>query len=151
MYRCRDATSVCEGENMRKFGWFFIIAYCIDAVVSPVATFTPAARSASSVIGYVLIPLCVVVFVLACMGKLRPRLVFIIPTCFYFFLIVVWRALNAILMAMVMKESFITLMDIVYNVVVWPLVILNLIIAAYIFIAYRRAQSPAEITSENKP
>jgi hypothetical protein len=73
---------------MKKFGWIYIIVFCIDAVVSLVAYFFSGLEVISSIIGMILILLSVVVFILACINKLTPRKIFLILSGFYLLVLV---------------------------------------------------------------
>jgi type IV pilus assembly protein PilA len=67
---------------MRTFGWIYIIAFCIDAVMSLVALLVPGAEIPSGIISTLVVILSIVVFILACIGKLRPRKTFLILSGF---------------------------------------------------------------------
>jgi hypothetical protein len=71
---------------MRTFGIIYVIAFLIDALVSILATFVPAAEGASNAITFLVTIGTVITFVLVCINKLQPRWYFIITSGFYVFM-----------------------------------------------------------------
>ena len=72
---------------MRTLGIIYLIGYLIDAFVSVIATFAPAAEGASTVVSYILIGATITALVLACLNKLQPRRIFFLASGYYFFML----------------------------------------------------------------
>ncbi|MFA6033224.1 MAG: hypothetical protein WC889_10030 [Myxococcota bacterium] len=72
---------------METVGFIYLIAYLVDCVGSIAATFIPSVEGISNLFSTVVSLFTVVVFVLGCIGKLRPRRVFLTLTIFYFCLL----------------------------------------------------------------
>ncbi|HYV36538.1 MAG TPA: hypothetical protein VE988_12575 [Gemmataceae bacterium] len=68
---------------MKTVGWIYLVAYALDAVLSLISSYVPGFLLASNVVSTVVVLFTLVAFVLACVGQLKPRKVFIILACFY--------------------------------------------------------------------
>jgi hypothetical protein len=64
--------------QMQKLGWFFIAAYCVDALFSLAATFFPVLETPCNFYSMLMILFGVVVLIFTCMGSLRPKRVFFV-------------------------------------------------------------------------
>jgi hypothetical protein len=91
---------------MKTLGWFFLIGYLVDAVVSTVASYVAAVAAPSSVISLVMMAFSVLAFVLSALGKLLPRKVFLTLTLYYGVLVVFGILLTALLIARLGPEEF---------------------------------------------
>ena len=70
---------------MRIFGWIYIIIFSVNAVLVLADAVTPGTsfiRIITGVTGIVIIILSIVAFILACMGKLKPRKIFLFQSGF---------------------------------------------------------------------
>jgi len=68
---------------MQTFGLIYLIAYLADCIVSIIATLMPMAEGLSNVISSILSLCAILVIVLSCLGKLRPRRTFLVLSIFY--------------------------------------------------------------------
>lgn len=83
---------------MEAFGFFYVIAFFIDANISIVATLFSKLDPLSSMVSMVILGLSTPVLVLSIAGKLRPRKTYLLLAIYYwasFFLVI---ALMAVLM-----------------------------------------------------
>lgn len=141
---------------MKAFGWIYIIAYCIDAVVSLVATVASGAETLSNVISVPVSLLSIVVLILTCIGKLNPRKIFLILSGFYLLMIGFGILLGLLLVAKLgpsvasqaMTLEFFREQFVWYGPVHWILIILWLLASAYGVQAYRKVQWSTEQGAE---
>ena len=87
---------------MRTFGWIYLVVFCINAVLVLVEAVSPGigvVQIIAGAAGIVIIILSIVVFILACMGKLIPRKVFLFLSVYYL-LTVVYGMVMGILLVM---------------------------------------------------
>jgi type IV pilus assembly protein PilA len=135
---------------MRTFGWIYIIAFCIDAVMSLVALLVPGAEIPSSIISTLVIILSIAVFILACIGKLPPRKIFLILSGFVL-LLTCFGIVIAILLVVksvgdpsalqqgptadLLREHFAWVIPLQ-----WVFVIAELLLSVYGILAYRKAK-----------
>lgn len=91
---------------MQTFGLLYLIAYLLDCVGSILGTLLPAFEPLSDAVS-ILVSLCtLVVFVLACVGKLRPRRVFLALSIFYILLLVFGMVLGVMLVLATYQKTF---------------------------------------------
>jgi hypothetical protein len=137
-----------KGHIMKTFGWIYIIVFCIDAVVSLAAYFVSGLEMISGPIGTILILLSIIVFILACIGKLIPRKIFFILSGFYLLVLVFGFVLGIFLvlkLGLPAASQGITV-EFLYEQFAWfgPLfLILNiveLLLSVYGILAYRKAR-----------
>ena len=69
---------------MRTLGWVYLAGYALDAGLSVIASYVPDVMLASNVISTINLLFTTVAFVLACLGKLKPRKIFFLLTGYYF-------------------------------------------------------------------
>ncbi len=134
---------------MRKLGWIYIGAYCIDTAVSLIASVIPRVEELSNIISFPVSLVSIVVFVLACMGKFKPQKTFLILSGFSLLLtgfgIVIGLRLYASLGAsMASQEITLTFLRgqfAWYGTVHWILMISAVLVSAFGFHTYLKAQS----------
>jgi hypothetical protein len=137
---------------MKTFGWIYIVAYCIDALGSLVAILTPRMEGVSNIISTLVALLSIVVLILAYMGKLKPRKIFLIMSGFYMAMLGVGIVIAVLLAAKLgpsvasqeitlafLREQFAW-----YNPVQWIIIIIWLLVSAYGIQAYRKVEWPTE-------
>jgi hypothetical protein len=71
---------------MRLLGWIYLGGYALDAGLSLVSLLEPSLLLASNVVSVSILCFTIVVFILACLGKLTPRKVFLVLSGYYFLL-----------------------------------------------------------------
>ena len=132
---------------MRIFGWIYIIIFSINAVLVLADAVTPGTsfiRIITGVTGIVIIILSIVAFILACMGRFRPRKVFLFLSGYYL-LTVIYGIVMGILLVMkvgvekVMSGSTPDLLQETFTWLVpvgWVLNIATLLLAVYGIIGY---------------
>ena len=74
---------------MKTIGWIYLGSVLLDSVVSWVATYVPAAVTASNQLSLVVTALTLFAFVFAVVGKLKPRGIFFGISAFYCVMMVV--------------------------------------------------------------
>lgn len=67
---------------MQKLGWVYIVCYCIDALMSLVASLVPTVELASNLFSMVMVFFWVLILIFVCMDSLRPRKVFAVMLSF---------------------------------------------------------------------
>ena len=68
---------------MKTFGFIYLIAYLLDAIVSIAAVFVPTLEYTSNLISTPLGILAVVVFFLVLFNRLKPKILFLILSSYY--------------------------------------------------------------------
>lgn len=68
---------------MRIFGWIYIIAFGVDAFFSWIASMAPSWETFSNMISTPLSFVSFAVFILCCIGELKPRVVFFLLSGYY--------------------------------------------------------------------
>jgi len=137
---------------MKTFGWIYIIAYCVDALVGLVASFVPQMETLSNIISSPVSLLSIVVLILACIGKLTPRKIFLAMSGLYMFMIGFGIVLGVLLVAKLgpsiasqeMTLAFFREQFTWYGPVHWAFMVVWLLMAAYGVQAYRTAKWPTE-------
>lgn len=72
---------------MRTLGWIYLAGYALDAGMSVIATYMPGALPSRNFISTIIILSTIVAFVLACLGLLKPRKIFLVLSGYYFLMI----------------------------------------------------------------
>jgi hypothetical protein len=72
---------------MRTLGWIYLAGYALDAGLSAIASYAPGLVLASNLISTLMMLFTIVAFVLAVLGKLKPRKVFLALSGYYFFML----------------------------------------------------------------
>ena len=134
---------------MQKLGWIYIVCYCIDALMSLVATLVPSVEMASNLISMMMVLFGVLVLVFTCMDSLRPRKVFIVMLSFNALMLLFGVILGVLLFAVYGLEA--GNMDITiqtygdtfawYWPVHWSFMTLWIAVCGYAAVAYSRFMS----------
>ena len=142
---------------MRIFGWIYIIIFSIGAVLGLLAEFFPGIQKINY-IGTPLLILSIVVFILACIGKLTPRKIFLFLSGFELFTVIFGVFTIVLLFAKfglskmgsgevtqeVIRDTFTWL-----DPVSWVLIIVALLLSVYGILAYQKASEPPELPSSS--
>ena len=138
---------------MRIFGWIYIIIFGIGAVLGLVAEFFPGIQRINY-IGTPLVILSIVVFILACVGKLKPRKIFFFQSGFIF-ITVIYVIVLVLLLVIKLGPEEVTSGGITPEVfretftwagpVGWIMIIARLLLSAYGILAYQKASEPPEL------
>ena len=72
---------------MRVLGIVYLIGYLIDSSLSVVAAFIPWLEGISDAVSLLLSVAAIVVLVLACMNKIRPRVFFLLASSYDLFMV----------------------------------------------------------------
>ena len=137
---------------MKIFGWIYLIIFCLAAVLGLIDRFAPALEGLSSIIGILVFLLSIVVFILACIGKLKPRKIFLIPSVYQFLILGFGMIVGVLLLVKLgveglsegvtpelMSEQFPWV-----DPVQWIMIIIYLCVGAYCLLAYSKAQETIE-------
>lgn len=141
-----------KGGKVKTFGWIYIITYCIDVLVGLVSSFVPQMELTSNIISVPVSLMSIVVLILACIGIMTPRRIFLAMSGLYMLLMGFGLVLAVLLIAKVGPEMASQEMSLAflrdqfawYGPVHWALMIVWLSIAAYGFMAYRKAMCTTE-------
>jgi hypothetical protein len=98
-YRHQDAGG--SRSVRRVLGIGYLIAFCLESIISTLAIAVPALQIVGEVSTLSLLALSLLVFLLALIGVLTPRIVFILPSLLYFAFTVFFTAFWIILPAIV--------------------------------------------------
>ena len=140
---------------MRIFGWIYIVIFSISAVTGIVTEFVSGTPFGiiNGVSGSLLLPLTIVVFILACRGKIKPRKTFIFLSGFTLLVMIYAMARGVLVFSTfgleAIKAGEVT-PDIIDETFVWvsPVrwtnLIIYLLLSAYGILTYLKAPEPAE-------
>jgi hypothetical protein len=139
---------------MRIFGWIYIIIFSIGAVLGLVTALAPGIQGiSSSIISILVIILSILVFILACMGKLKPRKIFLFLSGYYF-LTIIYGIVVGVLMVIklgtetvmsgeatpdLLRETFTW-----FGPVSWILIIASLLLSIYGIVGYLKRPEATE-------
>ena len=138
---------------MRIFGWIYIIIFSIGAVLGLVAALAPGVQIMSSIIGILIIILSIVVFILACMGKLKPRKIFLFLSGYYFLTIIYGIVVGVLMVIKVGPETVMSgeaTPDLLretftwFGPVSWVLIIACLLLSIYGIVGYLKGPEATE-------
>ena len=138
---------------MRIFGWIYIIIFSISAVLGLVAALVPGIQIISSIIGLPVIILSIVVFILACMGKLKPRKIFLFLSGYYFLTLIYAMVVGVLMVIKLGPETVVSggaTPDILretftwFGPVNWILIIACLLLSTYGILGYFKRQETTE-------
>lgn len=138
---------------MRIFGWIYIIIFSMSAVLGLVAALAPGIQIISSIIGILVIILSIVVFILACMGKLKPRKIFLFLSGYYFLTIIYGMVAGVLMVIKLGPETVISggaTPDLLretftwFGPVRWILIIACLLLSIYGIVGYLKGQQTTE-------
>jgi hypothetical protein len=137
---------VKKGKTMKTFAWIYIVAYCIDALVFIIATFVPEAENLFSIISGPFMFLNIAVFILACIGKMKPRIIFLIMSGIYMLILLLGISMVIQLVAKFgpsvtsqnLTIAFLSEQFPSYYTVRWVIMIVSLLTAGYGIHTYRK-------------
>ncbi len=143
---------------MRIFGWIYIIIFSIYAVLVIVEALTPGiavTQIITGTMGILLIILSIVVFILACIGKLLPRKIFLFMSGYNLLTIIFGMVVGILLVVKVGAEKVMSegsTQDLIRETftwigpVSWILNIVYLLLAIYGIMGYLKKTGTAEQT-----
>jgi hypothetical protein len=145
---------------MRTVGWVYLAGYALDASLSVIASYLPGFLLVSNGISMVIAAFTLVTFILACLGQLKPRRIFLVLSGYYF-LVLGFGFILAILLAIHLGPRKLQGTDINpqflrqqfpwFEPVQLTLLALWLCLVVYGFVAYTRANVDVEHGSAADP
>ena len=130
-------------------GWIYLYYYLADFIFSIIATFVSALEPASNMVSVILALFSVVILIIACVGVVKPRVIFIILSFYYLLLNVFGMGLGIALVVRYGPEvadkkisiSYLAEQFSWYMPVHWILIALGILLSFYGIVFYMKHQT----------